>query len=65
MGLIPYPMQKPHSLLKNYTGGPTPDFLEVPGRAHPRQSFVYNDTPYLVYRDPKHTIYRLIHRVKV
>ena len=45
-------------------GGPT-QVVEVPQQPEHRIDFVYNDTPHIVYRDPKHTIYRLIHRVKV
>jgi len=50
-------------------GGPTPSLagppIEVPDQTRHSIKFIYNDTPYLVDRDPNHTIYRLIHRVKV
>ena len=45
-------------------GGPT-QVVEVPQQPEHRIDFVYNDTPHIVYRDPKYTIYRLIHMIKV
>jgi len=45
--------------------GPPQKFIEVPREGPPQIAFVKLDTPFFIYRDPKSSIYRLIHIVRV